>query len=147
MTRWKAALAAVALAFSATAVACAVPPAEAEPIPVISDTFQVQGTVRWASPTAWSTVIDDAHDAIGIDYPELMLDRVRVHYEQDASRVLVCSVTPDEGFTAAGVRVGASVRLNAVDLLFYMGSSSTPVDPSKLTRAGANVWIDCEHRA
>lgn len=101
----------------------------------------VCGTIRWASATSWTTIEDSAHHASGIDSVQVFTDHLRVNYGFTATTVASMQVTPDESFTAAGVRVGASVGLDHADLYFYMGASQTPVNPALLTRAGANVWI------
>jgi len=105
----------------------------------------VQGTIRWQSPTSWTSITDDGHTNTGIANVELLPDRVRIHYTQTATRVRVCTTTPDEAFTAAAVRTGASAALTHVDILFYMGTNTSPVNPALLTRKGANVWVHCEH--
>jgi hypothetical protein len=77
----------------------------------------------------------------GFGQVETLPDRVRVWYSFNPAMIESLQVTPDETFTSASVRVGASVGLDYVDVFFYMGSSRTPVNPALLTCAGANVWI------
>ena len=100
----------------------------------------LSGSIRLYSGS-WATISDAGHTPTGFGQIETLADRVRVHYDFPVTSVSSVQVTPDEAFTAAGVRLGASVGLNHVDILFYMGTSQTPVNPALLTRAGANVWI------
>jgi hypothetical protein len=103
--------------------------------------FFLSGTVRRMSATSWVALEDVGHTSRGIADVELRSDRVRVHHAFTAWKVSSFQATPDDSFTAAGVRVGASVSYGYTDLLFYMGASQVPVDPSLLSRAGANVWL------
>lgn len=103
----------------------------------------VAGSIRWQSSTAWAPINDAGHEPVGIARVDLHSTHLRVVYDEPVDKVIACSVTPDEGFTAAGVRVGASVGLTYVAIYAYMGDSSTPVSPATLSRAGANIWLDC----
>lgn len=106
----------------------------------------LSGTIRWVNSTTWVALDDAGHQPTGIDSVELLSNRVRVHYETDIEKVGSCQVTPDEAFASADVRVGASVGLEYLDVYFYMPSyGATPVPPSLLSKAGANVWITCFH--
>lgn len=106
--------------------------------------LEVYGTVRWVDRDSWMVLDDAGHQPSGIASVVPYSNRVRVTYDECVYRVGYLHVTPDEAFTAAGVRVGASVGLCYADLFFYMGTSQTPVDPRLLSRAGANVWISGE---
>lgn len=101
----------------------------------------ISGTIRWASPSTWTTVHDAGHEPVGIESIQVLRDRLRVHYTFDAAKVGSVQVTPDEQFTAANVRCGASVGLSYADVFCYMPGSSTPVDPGRLTRKGGNIWV------
>lgn len=100
----------------------------------------LSGTIRH-SVTGWYVINDAAHQPTGFGTIETLPDRVRVWYATPVAKVGSVQVTPDESFTAAGVRVGASVGLERMDVFFYMGTSQTPVNPAQLTRANANVWV------
>lgn len=100
----------------------------------------LSGSIRYA-PTGWAPIENAAHAPLGMSSVTTLPDRVRVWYSEPIDTVGSLQATVDESFAAAGVRVGASVGLRYVDLFFYMGASPTPVDPSLLTRAGANVWL------
>ncbi len=102
----------------------------------------VMGTIRWVSPTQWAAVNDTGHQSVGISSVEVLPDRLRVHYTFTADKVVVMQVTPDEAFTSASVRCGASAGLTYTDVYCYMPGSSTPVDPSLLTKKWANIWLD-----
>lgn len=102
----------------------------------------VSGTIRWTSPTTWATVDDTAHRSTGIAAVVLYPDHLRVDYTFTATTVSSLQVTPDEAFTSAGVRFGASVGLDHADIYAYMPAyGTTPVNPALLTKAGANVWL------
>lgn len=119
----------------------AVMPAQADAVNEVS----VMGTIRWTSSTSWVALTDAGHQPQGIASVQVLPSRVRVYYETAVSKVGVCSVTPDEGFAATNVRVGASVGLSYLDVFFYQGTSSTPLSPATLSKRGANVWVDCTH--
>lgn len=113
----------------------------------VPDPGFVSGTIRWVDANTW-TVLDDAtHTPTGIQSVQLSRPYVRVDYTFTATEVGSCQVTPDEAFTAAGVRVGTSVGLDGMNIYFFMGDSATPVNPSLLSRANANVWITCHHNS
>ena len=101
----------------------------------------ISGTIRWINSSTWVALDNAGHRPIGIASVQVMSDRVRVHYDFTAGHVSSVQVTPDEGFASAGVRVGASVGFTYMDIYFYMGTSSTPVNPTLLSKSGANVWI------
>lgn len=101
----------------------------------------VSGTIRWVDASTWTVLNDAGHADDGLDWASPLSDRVRVYYDQCHATVGSLQVTPDESFTSAGVRVGASVGLCYADVYFYMGTSATPVNPALLSKAGANVWI------
>lgn len=103
-------------------------------------TPQLSGTVRHTA-TGWAAVDDSTHTPTGIALIETLADRVRVWYGFSPVGIGSVQATPDEQFAAAGVRVGASVGMEYLNLFFYIGSSQTPVNPALLTRAGANVWL------
>lgn len=103
-------------------------------------TLMLSGTIRHAS-TGWYAINNASHTPTGIGTIDTLPDRVRVWFAFAPSSISSLQATPDESFTAAGVRVGASVGLEYVDVFFYMGTSQTPVDPRLLTRANANVWL------
>lgn len=100
----------------------------------------LSGTIRWRPDGSWATISDAAHEPVGFGVVECLPDRVRVHYAEPVSVIHSVQVTPDEAFTAAGVRCGASVGLEFLDVQFFM-SGASPVPPALLSRAGANVWI------
>ena len=126
---------------AAAIAACAVTLAVTVPLNDGTEQQLLSGTIRWVNSTTWTVLNDTGHADTGLDYPQLMADRVRVHYDECAQTVGSLQVTPDESFQSAGVRVGASVGLCYADIYFYMGTSTTPVDPSLLSKSGANVWI------
>jgi hypothetical protein len=101
----------------------------------------VSGTIRWVSSTQWIVLDDAGHTPTGISSVTLLPDRVRVNYNFTATKVSSLQVTPDEAFSSASVRVGASVGLTYADIYFYMGTSQTPVNPALLSKSGANVWL------
>lgn len=106
-----------------------------------ASSIDIGGTIRWTSATTWTVLNDAGHMSEGIASVQPLADRVRVTYTECGDRVRDMQVTPDEQFASASVRVGASVGLCHADVFFYMGASSTPVNPALLTKAGANVWI------
>lgn len=101
---------------------------------------ELSGTIRH-STSGWYVINDAGHQPTGFGTIETLPDRVRIWYAAPVLKVGSVQVTPDESFTAAGVRVGASVGLERMDVFFYMGTSQTPVNPALLTRANANVWV------
>lgn len=105
-----------------------------------SELEYVGGTIRWQNSTTWATVTDAGHVSEGIASVELLTDRVRVHFSECHAKVSSFQATPDEQFTSASVRVGASVGLCYADVFFYM-TGTTPVSPALLSKAYANVWI------
>lgn len=115
-----------------------------EPAPVVVEqpaAGTISGAIRWASPSSWTTIRDRGHEPVGIREVQVLRDRLRVHYDFTATKVGSLQVTPDEAFTAAGVRCGASVGLSYADILCYLPGQTTPVDPSRLTRRGGNLWV------
>jgi len=117
------------------------------PTPAATETAQstqpqttlVSGTIRWASKTRWTVLTDAGHQPTGLSRVEVRKDRIRVHYGFTAAKVGSLQATPDETYTAANVRVGASVGLTYVDLFFYKGTKR--LNPATLSHKGANVWI------
>lgn len=101
----------------------------------------VSGTIRWVDRTHWVALNDAGHVPEGISRVEVRADRVRVYYTFTATKVGSMQVTPDEAFASANVRVGASVGYSYADIFFYMGTSTTPVSPSLLSKRGGNIWI------
>ncbi|WP_060920999.1 hypothetical protein [Microbacterium paraoxydans] len=125
------------------------PPTEPEPEPTPTPTptpdpeLQVQeigGTIRWANRYQWALVDDRAHASYGTSHVLVLKDRVRIFYEFGAAEVRDFSVTVDDEFASADVRVGASVGLTYADVFFFMGNSKKRVNPSLLSKKGANVW-------
>lgn len=101
-------------------------------------------TIRRIDATTWAALDDAGHAPTGVASVVKMADRVRINYDFTASKVGSLTATPDESFAAAGsggVRVGSSVGTSYADVFFYIGTSSTPVDPGTLSTAGANVWV------
>jgi len=127
---------------TATAITPAPPVEQQQPPQQEEQQFEVYGTIRWVDKAKWAALNDAGHRSHNIAKVELFNNRVRVHFPKCADKVGYLNVTPDEQFTAAGVRVGSSVGLCYADVFFYMGTSQTPVNPSLLTRKNANVWID-----
>lgn len=109
-------------------------PAEPEIVPIA-------GTFRRVSKAGWTMINDAGHGSLGIDRVEMRADRVRVWYNFRAKQILTVQVTPDEMFASAGVRVGASAGYSYTDVFFYSGTRTTPLNPSGLSKGGANVWI------
>lgn len=102
----------------------------------------VGACLRRKSLTEWCVLDDAGHAPVGVGRVEIVgKNRVRVHYDFTAEKVVTFTVTPDEQFAAANVRCGASVGCAYADIFFYMGASQTPVDPGLLSRAGANIWV------
>lgn len=138
--------AAVALVATAAALCLPVPtPTETVPAPTETvaapTTADVAGTIRWTSPTTWAVLTDAGHAPVGLDRVDVLPDRLRVHYTFTADKVHALQVSPDEQFTSASVRCGASVGLSYADVFCYMPGSSTPVDPALLTKPGGNLWV------
>ena len=136
MSAAKKLLAAAAVLGAVVALALPVNASASSPVRV-----DVAGTIRWASPTSWIVLDDAGHAPVGLAYVDVLPDRLRVHYTFTADKINVVHVTPDEAFSAAGVRCGVSVGLSYADVFCYMAGSSTPVDPALLTKAGGNLWI------
>jgi len=101
----------------------------------------VSCTIQRVNSTTWAVINNTAHRPLGVLSVVLYSTYVRVNYDFTAVHVSSVQVTPDESFAAPDVRVGTSVGLSYMNIYFYMGTSSTPVDPSLLSTAGANVWI------
>lgn len=143
MRRWLAGLLAGVALLAGFSTGVAVDPPAIEPMPAVEvcEPGIVSGTIRWVDRTSWIVLDDAGHTPTGISHVELRADRVRVHYTFDSASVGSLQVTPDESFSSAGVRTGASVGLSFADVFFYMGTSATPVNPSLLSKSGANVWI------
>lgn len=137
MSATKRARAVLVAAVAALAAIC-LPLPVAEPT---TGTAEVAGTIRWVSPTSWTALDDAGHTPVGIDRVAVLPDRVRVYYDFTATKVHALHVTPDEAFTSASVRCGASVGLLYADVFCYMPGSSTPVDPALLTKPGGNLWL------
>lgn len=141
-----AAIAALAVGASGTPTTVPTPnPTLSRPEAVLIEgvnTPDVGGTIRWVNATTW-TVLDDAgHTPVGLDHVEVLPTALRVWYDTPYTEVVSFQATPDEAFSSANVRVGASVGLNYVTLYFYMpASGATPVNPALLSKAGANVWL------
>lgn len=134
--------AAIAAGIAAALALCVPPPTEEAPASTVTQTAaEVAGTIRWVSPTQWVALDNAGHTPVGISHVTVLADRVRVHYTFVADKVHVMHVTPDEAFTSASVRCGASVGLTYADVYCYMPGASTPVDPSLLTKANGNIWI------
>lgn len=114
--------------------------------PTEKDLTPVSGTIRWVNSTTWVVLDDAGHEPVGIESVTLFPSFVRVDYDFTADEVGSCQVTADESFAQADVRVGASVGVDYLDISFFMPSwGTTPVPPSLLSKAAANVWITCWH--
>lgn len=119
------------------------PEPEPTPTPTPEPELQVQeigGTIRWVNRYQWGVVDDRAHTPYGTSHVLVLKDRVRIFYEFGAAEVRDFSVTVDDEFASADVRVGASVGLTYADVFFFMGNSKKRVNPSLLSKKGANVW-------
>jgi hypothetical protein len=103
--------------------------------------FQVHGSIYRIDASNWGMMNDAGHASIGIDRVTFNSTQVRVIYTKVATKIHSVQVTPDETFSAAGVRLGASVGTTYTAIQFYMGSSNVPIDPATLSAAGANVWF------
>lgn len=149
-SKWKSVLVLAAL----SAVAVFVPPHlekahQPQPVTIVQEAVlatptiaELHGTIRWVNSTTWTVLNDAGHKPVGISSVQLFADRVRVHHTFTANKVRSFQATSDEAFASADVRVGASVGLTYTDIYFYMPSyGSTPVPPSLLSKAGANVWL------
>lgn len=105
----------------------------------------IGGSYRRIDATTWAAIADSGHEPLNTSTPTIVSsNRLRIPYTFTASKVISVSVTVDEAFAGAGsggVRVGASVGLTYLDVYFYIGTSSTPVDPGALSTAGANIWV------
>lgn len=101
---------------------------------------KLSASIRHTS-NGWVAINDAGHTPTGIYQIQTLPTCVRVWYSFTPTTISSVQATPDESFAAAGVRVGASVGLEYVDVFFYMGTSQTPVNPALLTRANANVWL------
>lgn len=116
-------------------------------VPVTIGTVQscqeitVSGTVRYNSKYTWKVVDDAYHDASGIKSAQPLKDRLRIWLDFTATKVGSVQVTPDDKYASAGIRLGASAGLAYIDVFFYKGSSSKPIAPYKLNKAGSNVWV------
>jgi hypothetical protein len=112
----------------------------------VSDPGFVSGTIRWVNSTTWVALDDAGHEPLGIESVTVFPSFVRVDYDFTADKVGSCQVTPDESFAQSDVRVGTSVGVDYLDVFYFMPSyGSTPVPPSLLSKAAANVWITCHH--
>lgn len=108
----------------------------------MTDLLFLGGTIRRSSSTTWFVIQDGTHEPVGISSVDCLVDRVRVHYNFTAGKVVSFHATPDEAFTSVDVRCGASVGLGYADIFFYMPSTgSTPIQPGLLSKASANVWL------
>jgi hypothetical protein len=101
----------------------------------------VMGSLYRIDNTNWGVMNDGVHIPVGIDRITMNTTQVRVIYDEVVTQVHAVHATVDESFAAAGLRVGASVGTSYTALQFYLGSSTTPVNPGALTTAGANVWF------
>lgn len=105
---------------------------------------RLSGTIRWMDAHTWAVVDNPAHRATGIARVELRADCVRIHYTFTANSIGDVQVSPDEGFSAAGIRPSVSVGLTYADMFFHRDGSTDPINPALLSKVNANVWIGGE---
>jgi hypothetical protein len=101
----------------------------------------VSGTVRWVNSSTWVALDDAGHTPTGIASVEVTSSYVKINHDFTASKISSFQATVDEAFASAHVTVGASVGYNYTILRFYMPGSSAPVNPTLLSKFGANVWL------
>lgn len=98
--------------------------------------------IRRVNATTWEFIDDGNHVPVGVSSISMTSTYVLITGNFVGKAVASCSVTPDETFSQAAVRVGASVGLSTIRVYFYMGAAgSAPVNPGLLSAAGANVWV------
>lgn len=100
-------------------------------------------TIRRVDATTWTALTDSGHQPTGVSAVTIEGgNRIRITYNFTATKVVTAIATPDEAFAAvSGMRIGASVGLNSMDVYVYIGTNTAPSDPGALSTAGANIWI------
>ena len=104
----------------------------------------VSCVLQRVSGSVWAVFDDAGHAPTGVSSVSITSTYVQVNYSFTATKVSSWQNTVDEAFAAAGsggVRCGTSVGTTYTRIFFYIGTSSTPVDPGTLSTAGANVWV------
>jgi hypothetical protein len=97
--------------------------------------MMLTAAIAW-NGSLWYVVDTPRHDPQGIRSVSGDLHEVVIDLDLDATAVRTFVATPDEAFTAAGYRVGASVDTDRVELYLY-GDGAIPTKEGKV----ANLWL------
>lgn len=110
--------------------------AQADSQPTISN---IAGTIR-NNGNGWETINNSTHMALNITKVETLNDRIIIHHDVKAKKVITFIVTPDEAMTQDGYTVGVSGGLN-YSVIFIYDRDHNKISPSKYINTSGNIWI------
>lgn len=89
----------------------------------------------------WQLINDQGHSSIGLQalITEPTSTSIQVNFEKTYSKVLTCSVTPDETYAKRGIVFGGSCGFDKV--IIYHSKGGVATTNSELNIAGSNIWI------
>lgn len=98
------------------------------------------GTIRRANGK-WTLLNDVGHSPIGLNpvITEPTMQSIEVKFDKKYSKVLSCSVTADESYTAQGFQFGASCGLDKI--IIHHSRRGIQSNNSELNISGSNIWI------
>jgi hypothetical protein len=92
--------------------------------------------------TGWTVINDSGHTPSGCSGVVQRADHLELQHDVGAVRVSSLTVTVDETYAKAGLRVGASVGFTLSRIYLYSGAAGTAsLDPATLTASTGNLWV------
>jgi hypothetical protein len=99
----------------------------------------IAGVIRRVN-NKWEILSDPGHSPIGlVNVVENSNNSIQVNFDKTYSRVLTCSITPDETFARRGYVFGGSCGFDKV--IIYHSRAGIPTQNNELSIAGSNIWI------
>lgn len=132
------------------AVVLVVAPAPVAARSATSDVLVTEAGTRFAlvsctirnTGSGWAVINDGGHTPSGCAGVVTHPDHLELQHPVGAVRVSSLTVTPDETFARAGLRVGASVGFDLSNLFLYSGAAgSAPLDPATVSSPTGNLWV------
>lgn len=130
------------------ALACT--PAQVAATPTTTDVLVTEAGTRFAlvscalrnTGTGWTIINDAGHTPSGCTGIVQHADHIELQHNVGAIRVSSLTVTVDETYAKAALRVGASVGFTLSRIYLYSGAAGTPaLDPVTVTAASGNLWV------
>ncbi|MEV6181360.1 hypothetical protein [Streptomyces sp. NPDC052015] len=134
----------------AAALLLAGAPVAARPAAASPDVLVTEGDTRFAlvscvlrnTGSGWTVINDSGHTPSGCTGLVTHPDHLELQHAVGAVRVSSLTVTVDETYAQAGLRVGASVGFSISRIYLYSGApGGTALDPATVAAATGNLWV------